>query len=426
MNSRIVFHALAVATLALTVPQTLSAQSEGWNTPVDRARMVRIGDTKNSTLESGDRVLGDGSYYEVWFFEARAGDRVTIAMRSSAFDTYLAVGRHNGEQLESNDDAEEGNTNSAISFTAPDNGIYVIRANSFGEGESGAYSLMIVAGGSAPVSSGTNTTMRGVLAAPVNNSRMIASGRTITSSLGADDSKLPDDSYVEAYYVQLSAGQRLSVTMRSGAFDTFLQVAPHGATEALETNDDMEDGNTDSRVELTASQGGTYVIVANSLEGGKTGEFTLEVTVFGGSSNSTGGGLAGDMAGVLGGSAPSKPASPSGGARTITLGQTVNSELSSADEKLDDDSFYEAWTFSGRAGESVTITLRSSAFDAFLQVRDGSGEVINTDDDSGAGAGGTDAQLTIVIPAGGRIVIVANTLGAGETGAYTLNIVRGG
>jgi hypothetical protein len=423
MKTPFVVRALAAAALTLVMPLVALAQ-DGWNTPVDRARMVRIGDTKNSSLESGDRVLGDGSYYEVWFFEARAGDRVTIAMRSSAFDTYLAIGRHNGEQLESNDDAEEGNTNSAISFTAPDNGTYVIRANSFGEGESGSYSLMLVAGGSAPASSGNNVTVRQVLSAPVNSARMIQSGRTVTSSLGADDGKLPDDSYVEAYYVQVAAGQRLTVTLRSGAFDTFLQVAPHGSTETPETNDDIEDGNTDSRVVLTAPQSGTYVIIANSLEGGKTGEFTLEVNLSGGNSGSTGGGLAGDMAGAMGGGASAKGSSS--GARTITIGQTVSSELSSSDQKLDDDSFYEAWTLEGRAGESITITLRSSAFDAYLQVRDASGEVITTDDDTGAGAKGTDSQITLVIPAGGRIVIVANTLEAGETGAYTLSVVRGG
>lgn len=426
MKTVFVVRALAAAALTLVTPLVAMAQ-DGWNTPIDRARMVRIGDTKNSTLESGDRVLGDGSYYEVWFFEARAGDRITIAMRSSAFDTYLAIGRHNGEQLESNDDAEEGNTNSAISFTAPDNGTYVIRANSFGEGESGAYSLMIVAGGAAPVTTDNNMTVRQVLAAPVNSARMIASGRTITSSLDAGDPKLPDESFIEAYYVRVNAGQRLTVTMRSGSFDTFLQVAPHGSSEQPETNDDIEDGNTDSRVVLTAAQSGTYVIIANSLEGGKTGEFTLEVSVSGGASGgNTGGGIAGEMAGVLGGGAPSKPSSNSSGARTITAGQTVSSELSAADQKLDDDSFYETWTFQGRAGESVIITLRSSAFDAFLQVRDSRGEVMSTDDDSGAGASGTDSQLTIVIPADGRIVIVANTLEAGETGAYTLTVVRGG
>lgn len=424
MKTPFVVRALAAAALTMVTPLVMLAQ-DGWNTPIDRARMVRIGDTKNSSLESGDRVLGDGSYYEIWFFEARAGDRVTIAMRSSAFDTYLAIGRHNGEQLESNDDAEEGNTNSAITFTAPDNGTYVIRANSFGEGESGAYTLALLAGGSA-ANSGDNVTVRQVLAAPVNSARMIASGRTVRSSLGSGDPKLPDDSYIEAYYVQVTAGQRLTVTMRSGAFDTFLQVGPHGSSEQPEVNDDIEDGDTDSRIVLTAPQSGTYVIIANSLEGGMTGEFTIEVSISGGNGGGgTGGGMAGDMAGVMGGGAAPKP-SNNPGARTITAGQTVNSELSSADQKLDDDSFYEAWTYSGRAGESITITLRSAAFDTYLQIRDASGEVISTDDDSGNGPNGTDSQVTLVIPAGGRIVIVANTLRPGDTGAYTLSVVRGG
>src|SRR5690606_30744408 len=104
-----------------------------------------------------------------------------------------------------------------------------------------------------------------VFGAPVNRSRMLQSGRQVSGALDPADGKLDDDSHFEVYYVELAAGQRVTVTMRSGTFDTYLSIGAQGATSAAESNDDFEDGSTDSRVELTATSAGTYVIIANSL-----------------------------------------------------------------------------------------------------------------------------------------------------------------
>src|SRR5690606_26264953 len=77
---------------------------------------------------------------------------------------------------------------------------------------------------------------------------------------------------------------------------------------------------------------------------------------------------------------------------------------------------------SAQAGDRLVITMRSSAFDTFLQWGQGRGadfEIAETDDD---GAGGTDSQLTITVPTAGTWIIRANSLGSDETGAYTLDV----
>lgn len=391
--------ALALAATLLLAPASLQAQ-EGWNLPIDRDRMIRAGETRSSSLEGGDRALGDGSFFEAWFFEGRAGQRVTITMRSGGFDTFLAVGRHNGDVIESNDDEGEGSsTDSKLSITLPADGMYVIRANSLEAGKSGEYRISLEAGAASDEGgSGSGASVEGgtlsgadVLGEPVNRTRMLQSGQEVNGALDASDRKLSDNSYFDVYYVALAAGQQVTVTMRSGAFDTYLSIGAHGASEAAETNDDIEEGNTDSRVIYTAPSAGTYVIIANSLESGQTGAYTLQAVVSGGES------------------------------RQLTLGQTATSDLGSDDQKLEDDSFYELWVFQGEAGSRVTITMRSGDFDAYLTIRDASGESIGSDDDTG---GGTDAQVTVTIPSNGRIAIVANSLGEGETGRYTLQIVR--
>ena len=88
-----------------------------------------------------------------------------------------------------------------------------------------------------------------------------------------------------------------------------------------------------------------------------------------------------------------------------------------------DDSFYDEWTFTGRAGDRVVITLRSGDFDAYMSFgRQGDEwDALESDDDSG---GGTDARLEVTLPANGIYVIRANTLSSGETGAYTLILER--
>lgn len=110
----------------------------------------------------------------------------------------------------------------------------------------------------------------------------------------------------------------------------------------------------------------------------------------------------------------------------IALGQSVRGSITAADPTLADGSHYDLYTFSGRGGQTVTVTLRSGDFDAFLAVGKMAGgefESTETDDD---GAGGTDARLTYTLPATGEYAIRANTLSGGETGSYTLELSADG
>lgn len=110
----------------------------------------------------------------------------------------------------------------------------------------------------------------------------------------------------------------------------------------------------------------------------------------------------------------------------IAVGQTVRGTLTASSPTLDDGSHYATYTLAGRSGQTVTITLRSGDFDAYLSVGRGTGgdyESIETDDD---GAGGTDSRVTITFPSSGDYVIRANTLSEGETGAFTLEVAAGG
>jgi hypothetical protein len=107
----------------------------------------------------------------------------------------------------------------------------------------------------------------------------------------------------------------------------------------------------------------------------------------------------------------------------IRAGQTVNGSLATGDLRLSDDSYYDAYVYEGRAGERLTISLASDAFDTVLGIGRVNGsryEPLDVNDDAGEG---TNSELVLTLPATGRYQIRANSLEGNSTGAYTL-VVR--
>jgi serine protease Do len=102
----------------------------------------------NGELAEGDNQLNDGSYVDVYAFEATAGQRITLDFASKDFNPVLLLYPTNkaGELAENpiaqNDDTGPGNLNSRINnFTLPNTGVYVIHANSNARGEKGKYQI---------------------------------------------------------------------------------------------------------------------------------------------------------------------------------------------------------------------------------------------------------------------------------------------
>jgi hypothetical protein len=105
----------------------------------------------------------------------------------------------------------------------------------------------------------------------------IVSETTHHGVLEPADSRRSDGEYFDRYTVQVSAGQVISVDMRSSDFDTFLiLVSP--ARDRME-NDDYEGDIEHSRIQVVAQESGQWEIRASSFSDGDTGEYELRVTV---------------------------------------------------------------------------------------------------------------------------------------------------
>lgn len=82
-----------------------------------------------------------------------------------------------------------------------------------------------------------------------------------------------------------------------------------------------------------------------------------------------------------------------------------------------DNSYFDAYTFTGRAGQRIDITMSSRQIDTYLILLDPDGRDVAQDDDGG---GGTNSRIVATLPADGTYTVFANSYGEGEVGNYTL------
>ncbi|HEV2146544.1 MAG TPA: hypothetical protein VGR37_03930 [Longimicrobiaceae bacterium] len=364
---------------------------------------LRMGQTVSGQLTASSRKAPeDQSYYDLYTYTGRRGERIRVTMRSSDFDAYLAVGRMaKGGAFSSiaTDDDGAGGTDARVELTLPEDGTFAIRANTLSAGSVGRYTLQVERG-TAPV---------------VVTPQPIRVGQTVSGSLDRTDPRLDDQSYYDLWSFQGRAGQAVSATLRSSAFDAFLVLGRTDGESFEEiASDDDGAGGSDARVSTTLPASGTYVLRANSLQGSKTGAYTLQ--------------LAEGPASGAGAAARSTTPSSAGStvhpqARPIRAGQTVRAALTDGDPVTFDNTHYQDWIYSGKRGERLVITLRSAAFDSYLQFGRRAGgrfEYIGAQDD---GAGGNDSLMAIALPEDGDYVLRVNTLHAG-TGAYSLTVEK--
>lgn len=343
---------------------------------------VRVGETVTGEIVADkDAETEDGVSYDAWSFRAGAGDRVTIALDSDAFDPVLRVGRMAGGdfvELAMNDDGPDAGLNSRLLFTAPEAGEYVIRAMPLGNGASGPYSLTLAEGPRPP------------------QARRIGIGDTVQGTLSDDDARTEGDVPVDAYSFSGRAGQRVRIDMNSGAFDTFLELFGEGRA-SLASDDDGAPEGTNSRLIFTLPENGTYTIEARAFATA-TGDYSLTLEEI----------------------APERPP------QALPFGQVLEGEIGEGDSRDDEDRGFDGFVFSGQEGQRVQAIMRSGDFDTYLQIgRPGDPFTPLASDDDGLGEG-TDSRLSFTLPEAGDYVLRASPLGSDGKGLYSLELIDRG
>jgi hypothetical protein len=354
-------------TLALAQgPELPAAQPIAFGTPVEGA-----------LTESDGKGVGNATA-DVYRFDGQEGQRIRIDMSSDAFDTYIELFDANRASLAQDDDGAAG-TNSRLTVTLPATGAYFIEARAFSDA-TGAYSLSVSE------------------VEPEKAPETLAFGSPIQGEISETDARDGDDRGFDVFAFRGVAGQRVQAIMRSGDFDTFLQVGRAGMEfEALAYDDDGLGEGTDSRLSYTLPEDGDYVLRVSPLGSGGEGLYALEL----------------------------KDRGPQPLPGSVLVGATARGLLTEADATAEDNSFYDAYHVTLKANEKLLITMVSNEVDSLLVVgreqEDGSFEVLQSDDDS---LSDSHAKLEWTAPSDGVYEVRAGTFQQGQTGAYALNVEK--
>ena len=382
------------------------------------ARMVTVGQTVTGTLSDRDPLYSDSTYYERWQFRTTPGQSVTIDLASADFRPMLGLSGLDSSMWNQNGGPA---CSARFSLTFPGTGPYVlsVSTSSLPTRQTGSYSLSLTAGlkpvgprlsGHCPPGG------RGSVHA-------IAVGQTINGQLTDNDDLFTDTTYYQRWRFTATPGTDVTVDLSSTDFDPELLL--YGLDTTV-VNDDGGPGCS-SRIVLSPPTSGPFTMLVNTTNRPhqQTGRFTLSITPGSkpvdppgtrdcqppqpqGETASSGGGEISEMHGN----------------RAITIGQSINGQITSRDEVWVDSTYVERWTVNGRAGQTVTIDLTSSDFDAYLIVHGpGITSDHNSDDDSG---GKCNARLVVEFSDNAPYEIMVNTQGRKyATGAFVLSVTSG-
>lgn len=385
LNSRLVFTAPEGGAYVIRVTP-LGAGAEGaYSLTLSEgpeplpAQPIAIGDTVEGALTEEDGKNAEGLLADAWRFEGRARQRIRIDMTSTDFDTYLELFDPGNNSLATDDDGGPEGANSRLIFTLPADGAYVIEARAFSSA-TGDYSLSLAE------------------MEPERAPEPLAFGTTLEGEIGEADSRDSEDRGFDGYSFSGRQGQRIQAIMRSGDFDTVLQIgSAEGAFSALASDDDGLGEGTDSRLNYTLPEDGDYVLRASTYGPEGEGLYSLELIDRG----------------------------PQPQPGSILVGATARGTLTESDATAEDNSFYDAYRVTLKAEEKLTIIMASNEVDSFVVVGrpgdDAAFEVLGSDDD---GLSDTHSKLEWTAPSDGTYEIRAGTFQQGQTGAYALIVEK--
>ncbi|NJL50118.1 MAG: trypsin-like serine protease [Leptolyngbyaceae cyanobacterium SM2_5_2] len=222
-------------------------------------------------------------------------------------------------------------------------------------------------------------------------------GPAVQGQLDDSSNILPDGSYYNPYIFEGEAGQVVTIEMVSGDLDSYLiVVAPD--RDDLYAQDDDGGGNLNARLSLQLPYTGSYLIFANAFAQGEMGRYQLRV--------------------IEQSRAAGSPSTPGQGSQGSILRQ--QGQLGPGDSTLGDGSYFQEFTFQGRAGQRVFITLASAEFDTYLLLVDEAQNVVAENDDANRNT--TNSELSLTLPRDGVYTVVVNAYDSTGQGQFLLTV----
>lgn len=353
-------------------------------------RELEVGGESAGALSTSDYVSVDGYLLEAWQLQARAGQSLTVDLISDDFDPRLYVAGPGFARTLSDDDSG-GGCNSRLTVTFLENGTFRVVAASLG-GETGTYSIRASERPEPVAAYNCGDANPAVLTELDTEDRVLEMGSLEVGILGASADVIQDGRPGEAWRLVGSAGDRVSIVLESNDFDTYLYVTGPGLGEVL--TDDDGGGDTNSKIDVTLPEDGSYTVVASAYSSGSFGAYNIRVE---------------------------EPLDPSDIpiVQFIEVGETATGQLFFGDAPVFDGRRGQVWGFEATAGQTVTIDLESDDFDTYLYVTGPGMEEPTSDDDGGDDM---NSRLVLTFPETGTYRIVPSSYGSSDSGTFTLSV----
>ncbi|MCX7682479.1 MAG: PPC domain-containing protein [Anaerolineae bacterium] len=300
---------------------------------------------------------------EVWSFEARAGEYVTILLEAAdpaALDTYLELYDEQGQTGEgypiASDDDSGGETDAMIAdFLIEATGTYYIHATSYsGHGD---YRLTLT-----------------VSTAPSGGGEL-EQGKEVRGTLPGNGS------HTWTFIGKEGDEVSMAMTVVEGEMDAYLELySPAGE---LLISDDDSGGGLDALIEYyLLPVSGEYRVIASEVAG-EPGSYRLK--------------LERAQLQIKG---------------RLSYGQPAQATLEAGARHH--------WQFEGQQGDIVTISMIPTGewWDTYLALFAPSGKLLTSDDDSGVES--SSAIIEFALPATGVYRVLARGYGASDAGAYRI------
>lgn len=303
------------------------------------------------TTSSGQNFR-DGSYVEVLMLRSAGEETVVVRLESEEFEPYLSLFSPDGELIEMRSATFDGAGYAArIRAYLPTAGAYVVVV-------SGATSFDV----------GRYVVTRSAYEAPPKV--------VVDAVLPGFYEGYLNEEMADMYWLTLTEPTSVVATLRSDAFDTVLEVYGSDGRQVA-SNDDFD--GTDSQI-VVDLEPGRYEFLAKGYWAEATGAYTLAFDVY-------------EAAPIV----------------VVEVGRPGSIDGWLASGAAD------TYVLTLSAPATVTVDVRSSDFDTYLDAYDANGDWIAANDDHD----GTDSRLTLDLGAG-TYEFDVTAFGGFSSGAYTI------